>query len=160
MITGIDVRGADELSAKLHAFPDELADEIAEIVEFEAMPDFLDAIQDYPPQPAPYNENRVYIRGSGTLYVPTGKLYATSQRYDATAYVEVTKEGRDIVGTVKTPATYSIFLRGTTTGRPPAWMHPAWESLTQIIARVGPAVLAKLQQRINDFIDFRLTGGW
>lgn len=117
----------------------------------DAMKPALELIQTYPPQKAPRNKNWRYIRGQGSLYVPTGKLYPTSQQYGPTTKSYAQLEAGQAVGYIHSPATYASYLRGD----PPtyefgtAYHRDNWMSITTILDRTLPQIADALDSRLS-----------
>ena len=63
----------------------------------------------YPRQRPPVDPRRVYIRGSGTLYVPTGRLYETSEAHGRSWIAKSGLTG--LRWTIGSDTTYGPFLQ-------------------------------------------------
>lgn len=158
----ISVEGLKEVMQMMKAARQGLHPEV-QVIAAEATLPLLEAVASYPGQPAPRNEKYVYLRGQGTKYVPTGKVYLTSQQYGKTAHQFTRREGDDVVAGVGMPATYAVYLRGDidTSSKyydRPAWMHKGvWETLVSIVNRLLPNIRIRFDMRIADFL--RKIGG-
>lgn len=153
----ITVEGLKEVMQAMRDYKNRLPPEL-ELMANEATMPILENVASYPPEPPPKNEKSVYLRGQGTKYLPTGKIYATSQQYGKTAHQFMRREGGDIVAGVGTPATYSVYLRGETDSnskyydRSAAVHKGVWETLVSIINRLLPNILTRFNLRIADFL--------
>lgn len=153
----INVEGLKEVMQSMRDYKNRLPPEM-EVMATEATLPILENVAYYPPQPPPKNEKTVYIRGQGTKYLPTGKVYLTSQQYGKTAHQFLRREGKDIVAGVGTPATYSLYLRGDTetSGKyydRSAYMHKGiWETLVSIVNRLLPNIMLRFNLRVQDFL--------
>lgn len=153
----IEVEGLREVMQAMKAAREKLHPEV-EVMMAEATLPLLEAVASYPSQPPPKDEKHVYLRGQGTKYVPTGKIYYTSQQYGKTAHQFTRREGSDVVAGVGMPATYAVYLRGDMdTGskryNKPAWMHNGvWETLVSIANRLLPNIIVRFDMRIGDFL--------
>lgn len=155
----IEIKGLNEVIEAMQATAKGLPSEVR-LAAAEATEPILEAVALYPPQQPPANANYVYMRGQGTKYVPTGKIYKlTSQQYGKTAHQFLRSEGRDIVAGVATPATYSIYLRGSMDagskyyGRSARTHNGVWETLVAIVNRLLPTINRRLINRINEALD-------
>ena len=109
-----------------------------------------------PDQAPPRNPKRRYVRGSGMMYVPTGKIYRnTSQQYSKSISLQVTQPtGTSVEGKIDFGATYSGYLRGFYGNNlnVPAWMHiDTWDSTNTIVERNLPTVAARLNAAVSDW---------
>lgn len=159
----IKVEGLNETITAMREARAKLPPEL-QLIAAEATLPVLEAVASYPPQPAPKNEDYVYMRGQGTKYMPTGKIYKlSSQQYGKTAHQFTRSDGKDIIAGVATPATYSLYLRGDVDPGSkfydrPAYMHKGiWETLVNIVTRLLPLIQNKVNTRIQAFI--RRLGG-
>lgn len=90
----------------------------------------------YPAQRAPANPKRMYIRGVGTRYLPTGRTYMTSQKYGASQEVRAEADKSGARGYLDFKADYSNWIRGDLEGKGQARVHADnWELLSVIFKR-------------------------
>jgi hypothetical protein len=128
----INIRGATEKIGQLRALKQGIRPEL-ETAMNEAGQILMDGTQYYPPSQGDH-------RRSG--------LYGKTQTFN------VFSNGAQVFGQANYQQPYSIYLRGTQDGSyRGAWMHLGiWESLADIIERVLPRMVAKLSDRLDQFI--------
>jgi hypothetical protein len=121
-----------------------------------ALSDMRIAFATKPQQATPRNALRRYVRGSGMMYVPTGKIYRmTSQQYSDQVTLQVTQpNANEIVGKINLGATYSSYLRGFYGDalNKPAWMHTdTWDSSNEIVEDKLPEATRRLDIAVQDW---------
>jgi hypothetical protein len=159
----MQLTGIDELNAKAAAIRSASNGMKAALSGslYAALSPMYDFIKTEPNQPAPTNPKRIYIRGTGTMYVPTGKTYRTSQNYSQTTTLRTGLNSDERVSwEIYSPATYSGYLRGGLDGmdagtedNKPAWMHKGvWEWIGDIVDRFMPDIRDRIRVAIDDLL--------
>lgn len=150
----VDTRQAETKSAAL-AEARRLMPNTIELAIEEGMLPMFDELKTYPPQGAPANPKKVYERGKGMKYVPTGKIYKlTSEVYGKQTFK--TGSYRDqAFGKIEQPSSYAEHVRGNLTDHPePAWMHKGiWKSLVSIVKVHLPRIFAILDKRVQEILN-------
>lgn len=110
-------------------------------------------IAKYPPQKAPADPKRIYIRGKGMKYIPTGRIQKTSEQYGKTTTIRVLREGNNIVGFVNSKASYASYIRGELDGKGQAWMHVGvWPTLKSIVDEQTPLIKVRVDVAVQDYL--------
>ena len=156
MSLSMEVDGDEETAAFLRAAREGIPVEIRVGMD-EGLAVLQNATTEYPPQRPPANPQSVYVRGVGTRR--NGQQYYSSERYGASQFRGVERYGREIVGYLNMPASYSKYLRGDMEqGSPrynrPAWMHVGvWRTLVEIVNEFLPDIVRRLEKRLQTYFN-------
>lgn len=97
----------------------------------------------YPPQPPPKNPLYQYIRGTGTMYVPTGSIRRTSENLRLKWQVNV----RGFKTYIENIASYAVYVHGEFQ----AAMHKVtgWKQLKEVAKDELPEIRRKVQRQLQ-----------
>lgn len=149
----LESEGLKEAIAKMESAQTAVPNEIR-LAMYEALEPVKNDTVTYPAQPPPRNPKYIYVRGSGTQYVPTGHMQRTSEKYDKSQTITVEKNGNDVEGTLNSGASYWRWLRGDMDGYEGAWMHKGvWKPIKAIWESHVPRIVSLFELRIAQWLD-------
>ena len=157
MTEAIHITGIEDKIAALGRAPTGIMAEIAGQMTG-ALSGLRDDMATYPAQPTPANQKYLYVRGRGTMYVPTQKIYKnTSQQFGKQVTLNVTQPAAgQVVGTINAGATYSGYVRGTMEPglTDPAWMHKGfWVSTIDLVAKWMDTINRRMDVAVANWKD-------
>ena len=140
MSTEVKIEGLDKLVKKLGQIE---ADKVTRQALRKAGKNIIHEASEYPTQPAPKNPKYRYIRGSGTMYVPTGRIQKTSEVLGKKWYIK--GEPRKV--TVGNRASYAPYVQG----EEQASLHKrtGWKRLDKTAEEQLPDIVKEIQQEIE-----------
>ena len=97
----------------------------------------------YPSEPAPANPNYRYVRGSGTMYVPTGYIRKTSERLGTRWSVSV----RGFRTYIENLASYAVYVHGTF--QTALHKRTGWKQLKAVAKGELPEIRKKIQRQLQ-----------
>lgn len=140
----IEVEGLDELRRKLGNIK---VNKITKQALSTAGLEILSDVRPYPTQPAPKNPNYQYLRGTGTMYVPTGRIQKTSEDMRSKWYIKTRPKQVSIGNLTK----YAKWVHGDNRGENQARIHTrtGWKVLVKTGEQKLPEITRAIQREID-----------